>query len=123
MGIPVLLEASRRSFPITIKTRLVQFDEKLKQVICANVRSGLGRFFHGIRSVFVWVEDANGPRDGSGIRCRMLVSLTPGGRLSVSADSASAYAAVADCASHARTLVDRFLKRRRTLKRRAREVR
>jgi hypothetical protein len=105
---------------VAVTTRLVRFDEKLKQVIDANVKSGLGRFGRHIRNLSILVEDTNGPRDGSGIRCRMVVSLASGRRFSVSAEAGNEYVAVANCASRARTYLDRFLKRSRRLKRRAR---
>jgi hypothetical protein len=117
MAIPLVVHASR-SLPVTIKTREVALDEKLKQFICSNVRSGLGRFCHRVTDIRVWVEDTNGPRQGSGIRCRIDVALLVGGRLSVSAEASNEYAAVARCASRARVLLDRHVKRRRRLRRR-----
>ena len=117
MALTVLLKDPRRSTPITMKTRGVHLDETLEQVIYSNVRTALGRFSKRIRSVLVWVEDANGPRDGSGILCRMLVGLARGGRLTASAEAANEYAAVAACASRARTLLDRHIKRLRRTRR------
>jgi hypothetical protein len=119
MALPVVLKASQRMLPITIKTRGVLLDKNLERVVFKNVRSALGRFCRRVRHVSVWIEDTNGPREGSGIQCRMLVALTPGGRLSVIAEAANEYAAMADCARRARTILDRFVKRRR-VKRRAR---
>jgi ribosome-associated translation inhibitor RaiA len=123
MALPVVLQAPWRSFPVTIKTRDVPLEETLKEVIYAKLQSGLGRFGHRIRSVFLWVEDTNGPRDGSGIRCQIVVSLTSGRRLSVSAEAGNEYAAVAHCVGRARRHLDQFLKRRRHLKRRVKERR
>jgi hypothetical protein len=122
MAIPLFLQASRRSLPVTIKTRRVPLDERLERVICSNVRSGLGRFCHRVRHVFVWIEDTNGPRHGSGMRCRMDVALLSGGRLSLSAEASNEYTAVARCTSRARALLDRRLKRQRRLRRRPRLI-
>jgi putative sigma-54 modulation protein len=117
MALPVLLTASRRQIPITVKTHGVLLDENLAHVIYAHLRTALGRFGKRVRSVLVRVEDTNGPREGSGIRCRIVVVLKPGGRLSASAEAANEYAAVAECASRARTLLDRLVKRRRRTRR------
>jgi hypothetical protein len=123
MAVPVVLKAPWRSFPLTIKTRQALLDESLKEAICAKVQSALGRFGQRVRSVSVWIEDTNGPRDGSGIRCQMAISLISGRRLSVSAEAGNEFAAIAYAASRARRLLDRFLKRRRHLKRRVPERR
>jgi hypothetical protein len=114
-----MLQASRGLIPITIKTRRIPLDKSLERAVFKNVRSALGRFCRRVRHAFVWIEDTNGPREGSGIQCRMLIALTPSGRLSVIAEAANEYAAMADCARRARTILDRFVKRRR-VKRRAR---
>jgi hypothetical protein len=116
MAIPLVVRASR-SLPVTIKTRGVPLDEKLKQFVGSNIRSGLGRFCHHVRYIRVWVEDTNGPRQGSGIRCRIDVALLIG-HLSVSAEASNEYAAVARGASRARAVLDRHVKRRRRLRRR-----
>jgi hypothetical protein len=117
MALPILLKASRRPIPVTTKTRGVLLDETLEHVIYANVRAAMGRFGDRIRSVLVWIEDTNGPRDGSGIRCRMVAALARGGRLSAIAEASNEYAAVAECASRARTLLDRLVKKRRRTRR------
>jgi hypothetical protein len=117
MALPVLLKDSRRVIPVTVKTRGVSLDETLERVIFSNVQTALGRFGKRVRNLSVWVEDANGPRDGSGIRCRMVVVLARGGRLSASAEAANEYTAVAKCALRARTLLDRLVKRRRRTRR------
>ena len=123
MALPRLLKTSQRPTPITTKTRGVHLDETLKHVIYANVRTAIGRFGERIHSVLVWIEDTNGPRDGSGIRCRMVAALARGGRLSASAEASNEYAAVAECASRARTLLDRLVKRRRRTRRPPRVLR
>src|SRR5688500_10633600 len=110
MAIPVVLQASRRSVLVTIKSRHVPLDDKLEQVICTDVRSGLGRFGHCIRNVFIWIEDTNGPREGSEMRCRMDVTLVTGERLSMSADASNEYAVVARCMSRPRARLDRRFK-------------
>jgi len=123
MALPVFLKTSRRSIPITMQTRGIRLHETLEHAIYSNVRTALGRFGRRVRSVFVWVEDANGPRDGSGIWCRMVVVLSRGGRLSASAEAANEYAAVAKCASRVRTLLDRLVKRQRRTRRPPRVLR
>jgi ribosome-associated translation inhibitor RaiA len=119
MAVPVVLHAPWRSFPLTIKTRQVRLDETLKETIRAKVQSRIGRFAYRIRGVFLWLEDTNRPGEGSGLRCQLSVVLTSGRRLSVSAEAGNAYVAVSYCATRAGRLLDRFLKRRRHLKRRA----
>jgi hypothetical protein len=117
MALPLLLKASSWTIPLSVKTRGVPLDETLERAIHSNVRTALGRFSKRARNVFVWVEDTNGPRDGSGIRCRMVVVLAHGGRLSASAEATNEYTAVAQCANRARTLLDRLVKRRRRTRR------
>jgi hypothetical protein len=106
-----------------MKTRGVPLDKALERVIYSNFANRLGRFSKRVRSAFVWVEDTNGPRDGSGIRCRMVVELARGGRVSASAEAANEYVAVAKCAIRARTLFDRLVKRRRRTRRMPRSLR
>jgi hypothetical protein len=106
-----------------MKTRGVPLDETLEQVIRSNVRTALGRFSKRVRNVFVWIEDTNGPREGSGIRCRIAVGLANGGRPVAVAEAANEYAAVAECAIRARTLLDRLVKKRRRAKRSPRPLR
>jgi hypothetical protein len=123
MALPILLIASRWPIPITLKTRGVLLDQTLEHVVYANVRTAMGRFGKRIRSILVWIEDTNGPRDGSGIRCRMVAALIRGGCLSASAEASNEYAAVAECASRARTQLDRLVKRRRRNRRPPRALR
>jgi hypothetical protein len=122
MALPVLVKGSRRTIPITVKTRRVRLDESLRQVVYAHVRRALGRFCGRVREVFVWIEDANGPREGSGIQCRLAVVLTRGAQLSATAEASNEYAAVAACAIRARTMLDRLVKKRRRTRRSTRPV-
>jgi hypothetical protein len=123
MALPILVQVSRRPIPVTIKSRRVDLDAGLKRVVYSNVRSALGRFSRRVRNLLVWIEDTNGPREGSGMRCRIELSLMPRGRLTVSAEAPNEFAAVALCAERARTLLDRRMKKRRHVKRRARVLR
>jgi hypothetical protein len=118
MALPVIVHASRRPIPVTIKSRGVKRDVGLHQAVCSSIRSALGRFCRRLRNVFVWIEDTNGPRVGSGMRCRIELSLMPRGRLSVTAEAPSEYAAVALCSERARVILDRHVKKRRHLNRR-----
>ncbi|HEX6961383.1 MAG TPA: hypothetical protein VF175_05915 [Lacipirellula sp.] len=123
MALPIVIHASQRPLPVSIKARGVRLDAALKRSILASARSALGRFSRRLRGVFVWIEDTNGPRDGSGIRCRIELALLPGGRLTVSAEAANEFAAVARCTDRAWELMDRHVKKRRHVRRRARVLR
>lgn len=120
MALPVLVHASGRSLPVAIKSRGVELDERLHQAVSSNIRRMLGRFSWRLRNVFVWIEDTNGPRGGSGMRCRIELSLMPRGRLHVAAEASNEYAAVAIGAERARVILDRHVKKRRRVTRRPR---
>lgn len=120
MALPVLIQGSRGPIPVTIKTRGIALNPRLRSVVFSCIRSHLGRFCNRVRAAFVWLEDTNGPREGSGMRCRIDAALFDGGRLSVSAEAANEYAAVARCAARARVQLQRQYARRRDLRRRLR---
>lgn len=120
MAQPVLIQGSRGLIPITIKTRGISLNPRLRRVVFSSIRSHLGRFCNRVRAALVWIEDTNGPREGSGMRCRIEAALRDGGRVSVSAEAASEYAAVSRCAARARVHLQRRYAKRRRLKRRAR---
>lgn len=123
MALPQIIHASQRPLPVTIKSRGVRLDAVLQRSILSSIRSALGRFSRRVRSAFVWIEDTNGPREGSGIRCRIDLALLPGGRLTVSAEGPNEFAAVARCTDRAWALMDRHVKKRRHVHRRARAIR
>ncbi|RIK74743.1 MAG: hypothetical protein DCC67_16205 [Planctomycetota bacterium] len=118
----MLLQGARRPIPVAFKTRRVRLDETLRRTIGASIQSELGRFCRRVRHVFVWIEDANGPRDGSGVRCRFNLALHPRGRFVVAAEEANEHLAVVKCAARARERLDRSLKRARSAKRRTRAI-
>lgn len=123
MALPVLVPASRRPIPVTINSRDIELDKDLERVVILNLRGSLGRFSHQVRNASVWIEDTNGPREGSGIRCRIDLVLKRGGRFSVSAEAANEYVAVDRATNRAWAILDRRFKKRRDVRRRARTPR
>lgn len=75
MALPLHAQVSGGRIPVFINTRGVESNAELQRIVRANIRTALGRFGRSVRSVFVWIDDTNGPRDGSGRRCRMEVAL------------------------------------------------
>jgi ribosome-associated translation inhibitor RaiA len=119
MALPTLLPTPNRSIPISIKGRGLRVDDDVQRSVHACVGASLGRFGKRIRSVSAVIEDTNGPRDGSGMRCVMTVVLDRPGRISASAEAPTWQAAVATAATRVRTMLDRVVKKRRAVYRRS----
>ncbi len=113
MALPLHAQVSGGRIPVFINTRGVESNAELQRIVRANIRTALGRFGRSVRSVFVWIDDTNGPRDGSGRRCRMEVALASGGAFCVSAEAPHEFAALAKCSLRARSVLCRRLNKRR----------
>ena len=112
-----LLSETTRDIPITVHARGVELKNSHHRAIRRILASALGRFARRVRTVHVWLEDVNGPRGGVDIRCRIEVLLRPRGSVTVSALAIDEFAATAEAAARARELVDRRVKKVRTLRR------
>jgi hypothetical protein len=87
--------------------------DDLRRIVRGSLSAAIGRFARRVRSVFVWLEDTNGPKGGAGIQCRMVLGLERGGRLMVSAEATNEYAAVGRAANRARHRLVRTIDKRR----------
>jgi hypothetical protein len=107
----------RFSLPTSTATRGVVLTQRLQRVIRGCVAAALGRFAAKVRHVFVWIEDTNGPREGSGLRCRIELRLKRGGCLNASSEALNEYAAVGRAAKRARVLLIRNRQKKRAPRR------
>lgn len=119
MGMHALSSPQRRSAPISVRTRGLALTDDLRRVIRRCVLAAVGRFSQRISSVFVWVEDTNGPKGGRAMRCRMLVRLERGGRFMVAAEAADQYVAIGRAANRMRVRLVRFIEKKRSWQREA----
>jgi hypothetical protein len=110
----------RHRAPFTLQSRGVSLERSFRLTTRKALQGALGRLAKRLRRVGVWLEDTNGPREGSGIRCRIDMLLASGGHVVVSAEAPEPHAAVSRCAVRARTHLDRLIKRRRSILRRRR---
>jgi ribosome-associated translation inhibitor RaiA len=102
---------SRAAVRISITGRRGVITGELRNFARRRLSVTLRRFSTRLREVYVRVEDVNGPRRGVDQRCRIELRLKPRGRLTVAADATNVYAAVAQAAKRAATLLDRTYKR------------
>lgn len=73
----------------------------------------LSRFDGRISQVTVGLADVNGPRGGADKQCRLVVRLTPSGKVTIEETHANVSAAVALAACRAGRAIGRALQRRR----------
>src|SRR5690348_12089755 len=98
---------------LEIRRRGVKVTEELRTYLKERLRFALGRFARHIDLVRVYLRDVNGPRGGSGKKCRIVVELPPRGRVVVVSEDANLLAAIATACGRARFAVKRHVKRRR----------
>ena len=98
---------------IDILNRSVPVEPKTREWIERRVRFALGRFVARIRRVAIIVDDINGPRGGNDKRCRLRISLAPGGSVVVDDVDSTVEAATAHAVDRAARAVARWLERQR----------
>ena len=97
---------------VEIRSHLVSIDTESRGQIAQRIESALEPFRHAVREVTAFLTDINGPRGGSDKRCRLVVSLPPGGRVVVSHTDRDLLAAAERAAARCRFAIRRYLKRR-----------
>lgn len=102
---------------LEIRRRGVMITEDLRTYLKERLRLALGRFGHYVEVVRVYLRDVNGPRDGPGKKCRIVVELPPRGRVVVTSVDNDIRVAISGTASRARDAVKRHVKRRRARRR------
>lgn len=107
-----LTDSPRIAF--TIEGRGLDVTREIRAHIQRTVSTSLGRFSRHIRSIEVLLEDVNGPRGGVDKQCRIDLYLKRGGRLTSSAKSLDAAAAVTIAARRARVLLHRRCQKARS---------
>lgn len=93
--------------------RGVEVTEALAVHVERRLRFALGRFGRRVSHVAVTVADLNGPRGGIDQLCRIIVDLTPRGKVVVEVRDTEAVIAVARAAERIGRAVARELERRR----------
>ena len=107
-----LTDSPRIAF--TIEGRGLDVTREIRAHTQRTVSMSLARFIRHIRSIEILLEDVNGPRGGVDKRCRIDLYLKRGGRLTSSANSLDAAAAVTIAARRARVLLQRRCQKARS---------
>jgi hypothetical protein len=111
------LSETSRDIHFTVHARGLELSDSHRRAIRRILASALGRFSRRVGTIRVWLEDVNGPRGGTDIRCRIEVDFRPRGSITVSALAIDEYTATARAAARARELVDRRVKKFRSRRR------
>ena len=96
-----------------IQGRKLTVTDALRTHIERRLQFALGRFGGRVASVKVCLQDINGPRNGTGMRCRIAVGVRPTGSVVIEDTDADLYAAVDRAADRAGRSVGRHLERAR----------
>jgi ribosome-associated translation inhibitor RaiA len=94
---------------------ILELTDDLRDHADRRLRFALGRFGDRIDRVTVRLEDVNGPRGGIDKRCRIEVSLKPGGTVRLQDEGSELYSLIDWAADRVGHAVGRELDRRRSL--------
>lgn len=117
MTTSLTLPKSNRAVPLSIRARGRSLKRTFRMAVPRILHSALGQVAPRIRAVSIWLEDVNGPRGGVDIRCRLEATLLPRGAVTVTSIAGNEYIATRNAAFRAGSIIDRRVKRVRTLRR------
>ena len=97
---------------LVIRPKSFQLGDALREYLELRLRFALTRFHQRIRDVVVTLADVNGPRGGIDKRCRVVVRLTPSGKISIDETDVDFETAIAHASERVHRAVARKLDRR-----------
>lgn len=108
---------------IYIRTQNMSLTNAMRDFTHLRLRRMLSRFAHRITEMTVRFEDVNGPRGGLDVNCRIRLVLRQRGEVNVSGVAPEPGAALSEACERAIRCVRHRVRRRWSLRRRARESR